>query len=328
MTLGKELLYLSRKDVEAVGLTIDECIDILEKAHMDKAAGRVEMPKKPQLGDPTGDGFMFAYLAQIGDDQIGMKWLGARPANKRFGLPQINATIILNDPQTFVPFAIMDGTSITGMRTSGVSGIAMRHLARRDSESIAILGCGYQGRMHLRVAATVCKNLKRVYAWSPNFETASRFAAEMRTELSIPVEALREPSESVKAADIVVFSTPIGGLEDFALLHKDWFKDGVTVISISQVNHFFADAFLSFDKYFVDEHETMRLVSQRRGFEAGAQLPARELGEMLLYGEAGRENDAQRILFISEGIAVNDIAVGSEIYKRALKQGIGTVLPL
>ena len=325
MAMGREIRYLSRRDVESVGLGIDRCIDVLEAAHRAKAAGQVEMPKKPCLGDPMREGFMSAYCARVGADEIGMKWLGGRPDNKLRGAPQISAMIILNDPETFLPVAVMDGTSVTGMRTAGVTGIALRRLPRPDSAVLAMLGCGYEGETHARVAKAACPNLRRVLAWSPNIETASRFARKLETELDIGIEPVRDAEAAVRAADIVVSSTPLGAPEPFAMVHADWLREGATFASISRVNHLCADAFFAFDQYYVDDLATMDFIAERRGFEAARDLPARELGALLRDG-GGRTDGAQRILFASEGIAINDVAVGWEIYRLACARGIGTVL--
>ena len=328
MRIGEEVLYLSRSDVISVGLTPEECVDILEEAHRAKARDEVEMPRKPIIGDPLGEGFMCAYPARIGRDRIGVKWLGGRPGNGRAGLAQINALIILNDPETFFPIAVMDGTAITGMRTAGVSGIALRHLARPESEVCAVLGCGFEGETHAHIVAAVCPGVKKILAWSPNIGTSERYAGRMRERTGLEVEAVPDAEAAVRAADIVVSSTPLGAPERFALLHGNWLREGVTSVSISRANHFYPDAFFAFDSWYVDDRETMALAALRPGFERCAELPARELGTLLQKGCPGRQHDREKILFMSEGVAINDVAVGTAVYRRAVEKGIGTVLRL
>src|SRR5687767_1851901 len=111
------LLYLSRADVESVGLSMAEIIDALEEMFRAKGRGEVEMPPKPGI-HPLPDAFihaMPAYLPQLG--AAGLKWVSGYPQNQKRGLPYIHGLLVLNDPDTGVPLAVMDCTWITAMRT-------------------------------------------------------------------------------------------------------------------------------------------------------------------------------------------------------------------
>lgn len=329
MKTGKTLLYLSRADLETIAFPMCDCMDVLEEAHKALASGRVEMPSKPYIGDPLGEGFLSAYAAKIQTPpQVGVKWLGGCAGNKAKNLPTFHALIILNDPVTLCPIAVMDGTYITGLRTAGVSGATMRHFANKDSRTVAILGCGLQGRMHLRATMAACDGIRRAYVWGPSPATARRFMDEMKREFELTWILAEQPEEAVREADIVISSTPIGPPEAFSVLKGEWFRPGVTAISISRANHFTADGFAAFDRYIVDELPTLSLVAERPGFAHCAQIQATELGAFLLTGEGGRESREERILCVCDGIAVNDIAVGTALLHRAMERGIGTELPL
>src|SRR5512135_2021668 len=119
-----QVLYLSRADVESVDLSMKEIIDLLEKAFLEKGNGRVEMP--PKIGIHTmPDAFIHAMPAAIaGQNAAGMKWVGGYPDNGKRGLPYITGLLVLNDPETGVPIALMDCTWITAQRTGAATAVA------------------------------------------------------------------------------------------------------------------------------------------------------------------------------------------------------------
>ena len=142
---GNRVLYLSRADVEAIGLSMPRIVEVVEECLREKAAGRVEMPPKPGI-HTRPDAFIHAMPAYLrSSDAAGLKWVGGYPGNSARGLPYITGLVILNDPVSGAPQAIMDATWITAFRTGAATAVAARHLARPDSSSLAMLGCGVQG---------------------------------------------------------------------------------------------------------------------------------------------------------------------------------------
>src|SRR5512139_2179964 len=159
-----EILYLSRADVEAVNLEMSTIIKLLEQAFMDKGHGKVEMPPKPGI-HTMPDAFIHAMPAYIPSMRsAGIKWVSGYPENFKRGLPYITGLLILNDVETGIPYAVMDCTWITAMRTGAASALAARYLARRQSEVAGILACGVQGRTNLEALACLFP-IKRAYAY-------------------------------------------------------------------------------------------------------------------------------------------------------------------
>ena len=194
-----ELLYLSRKDVESVGLSMAAIIEALEHAFQEKGEGRVEMPPKPGIHPGGGDNFLHAMPAYIPAlDAAGLKWVGGFPDNSGRGLPYITGLLILNDPETGLPIAIMDCVWITAMRTGAATAVAAKHLARPDSRTVGILACGVQGRTNLE-ALHVCFPIERAQAFDTDPEVADRFAREMSVSLEIDVEVADEPAQPLTA---------------------------------------------------------------------------------------------------------------------------------
>ena len=163
MELGT-VLYLSRKDVEIINLPMQEIIDALEAMFKEKGAGRTEMPPKPGI-HTRPDAFIHAMPAYIPSLQsAGMKWVSGYPGNQRRGLPYITGLLLLNDPETGVPIAIMDCTWITAKRTGAATAVAAKYLARPDSTTVGIVACGVQGRSNLE-ALTCLFKIKKVKAY-------------------------------------------------------------------------------------------------------------------------------------------------------------------
>ncbi len=197
------ILYLSRADVEAAGVTMAEVIDALEIAFREHGEGHVEMPPKPGVHSRP-DAFIHAMPAYIPALRaIGIKWLSAYPDNPARGLPYITGLLILNDDDTGMPLAVMDCTWITGMRTGAATAVAAKYLARPESETVGILGCGIQGRTNLE-ALNVLFPVRRVRAYDKTPENAERYADEMRGRFGLDVTAVKYPREAVSGCDMVV----------------------------------------------------------------------------------------------------------------------------
>ncbi len=144
------LLYLSKEDVIAAGVSMAEIIDLLEIAFKEKGKNQTEMPPKPGVHPGGGDNFIHAMPAYIpAMKAAGIKWVGGFPNNLKLGLPYITGLLILNDAETGLPVAVMDCVWLTGMRTGAATALSARYLARPDSKTLGILGCGVQGRTHL-----------------------------------------------------------------------------------------------------------------------------------------------------------------------------------
>jgi ornithine cyclodeaminase/alanine dehydrogenase-like protein (mu-crystallin family) len=222
--LGKELLYLSYADVVAAALGMAEIIAALEGMFSEKGEGRVEMP--PKIGIHTmPDAFIHAMPASIpAQKAAGIKWVGGFPDNSKRGLPYITGLLILNDPETGVPIALMDCTWITAQRTGAATALAAKYLARPESTSVGILGCGVQGRSNLE-ALKVLFPLKKVYAYDRHPDRAERYAQEMSGQLGVEVVSVSDAKQAVVASDMVVTAGPILR-KPHATIQRGWLREG------------------------------------------------------------------------------------------------------
>jgi ornithine cyclodeaminase/alanine dehydrogenase-like protein (mu-crystallin family) len=321
----KSVLYLSRKDVENVNLPMAEIIDALACMFREKGEGRVEMPPKPGI-HTRPDAFIHAMPAFIPSmNAAGMKWVSGYPENQKKGLPYISGLLILNDPETGFPTAVMDATWITAKRTGAATALAAKYLARAESKTLGILACGVQGRSNLEALACVFK-LAKVKAFDSHPEIARRFAREMAAIINVDIEVVKNPREAVTGLDLVVTSGPI--LKDPSpAIEANWLAEGAFASPVDFDSYWQGGALRQADKLATDDIKQMEYY-RRAGYFKDTPPPYADLGEIVAGKKPGREKASERIICINLGIALDDMATAILIYRRACELGIGTELPL
>jgi len=320
-----KLVYLSRADVERVALPMSAILIALEEMFREKGEGRVEMPPKPGI-HPRPDAFihaMPAYIPALGS--AGMKWVSGFPDNQRRGLPYITGLLILNDPETGVPLAVMDCTWITAMRTGAATAVAAKHLARPESASVGIVACGVQGRSNLEALAEVFA-LERVRAYDIHREVAERFAAEMGTQLGLAIEVVDSARAAVEGLDLVVTSGPILKHPD-PVIEAGWLAPGSFASAVDFDSYFQSAALHQADRLVTDDLPQMEYY-RKLGYFQGTPPADSELGEIVCGKKPGRRSADERAICMNLGIALDDMATAIRIHRRALDLGIGTWLPL
>ena len=143
--MDRKIRLLTMADVQEI-LTMKDALDLVELAFTERGHGRVQMPPKSYIFFSRDNGdlrVMPAYLEEL--NQAGVKLVNVHPDNPdKHGLATVLATILLFDTDTGTPVCIMDGTLVTAMRTAAASGVAARHLARRDASVLGVIGAGGQ----------------------------------------------------------------------------------------------------------------------------------------------------------------------------------------
>ncbi len=323
--MQQNILYLSREDVEATGVQMQEIIEALDKTFQEKGEGRYEMPPKPGI-HPGKDSFMHAmpaYVPHFG--AAGIKWVSGNPTNQKKGLPYISGLLILNDPDTGIPLAVMDATWITGKRTGAASAVAAKYLARKDSSSLGIIACGVQGRSHLEAFSCLFK-LKTVKAFDIQPDLAQKYAKEMSKALDLDVQVVDSAKEAVRNMDMVVTSGPI--LKDPSpTIGGGWLAPGGFASPVDFDSYWTGEALQEMDKLATDDIEQMEYYRQIGYFQKTPRAYA-DLGEIASGKKPGRENDEERIISLNLGVALDDMATAGLIYQKAKVKGIGRVLPL
>lgn len=325
--MDRYLRYLSRRDVEKVALPMAEIIDVLEEVFLEKARGLTEAPPKPGI-HPRPESFIHAMPAFVpGRGAAGIKWVSGYPSNPQKGLPYISGVLILNDPDTGVPIAVMDCAWITAMRTAAASALAARYLAKGESRVLAICGCGVQGRSHLEALSIVLPGLKDVLLYDINPEAAERFlkeASEMYPKLSFCVVA--SAREALQEADVVVTATFI--LKDAKpQIQKGWIRPGTFVTSLDFDCYWTEEALEDVDLIVTDDEDQFYYY-RKQGYFPRISRPDAELAEILTRQHPGRVRPEDRVLAVFLGLAIEDVATGMAILQRAKEMNLGVELPL
>jgi ornithine cyclodeaminase/alanine dehydrogenase-like protein (mu-crystallin family) len=320
------LLYLSRDDVQSTGLTMAEIINALEIAFREKGKGLTEMPPKPGIHPGGGDNFIHAMPAYIpAMKSAGVKWVSGFPGNHKMGLPYITGLLILNDPETGLPMSVMDCVWITAMRTGAATALSARYLARPESSTVGILGCGVQGRTNVEALNTLFP-LKRIMAYDVSAASVSEYAEEIRSRFELEVVAVNTPSEAVTGSDIVVTAGPILKAPH-ATIRKGWLDAGAFASLVDFDTYWHPDAIAESDKFCTDDTHQLQHYQQNGYFQNIPAIHA-DLGELVVGQKPGRETAAERTMTANLGLALDDMAVAPIIYRKAVEKGIGTWLPL
>ena len=298
-------LFLNEEQVRE-HLQMSDLIPAMEKALVDFSSGKVTQPVRSviKVDVAAATGFLGLMPAHT-PDGLGLKAVTFYPSNAERGIPTHMATIFLVDPQTGTPLAIMDGRLITEMRTAAVSAAATKLLASPQAKVLAVLGSGVQARSHIE-ALRLVRPFEEVRVWSPTFEHAKQFAAE------IGARAM-SAGEAVRGADVVVTVTS----SKTPVLKGSWLKPGAHLNAIGACRPDWREL--------DDEamHKAVVFVDSREGAlkESGdvilseAKIYA-ELGEALAGKVPSRANETT--IFKSLGMAVEDIAAATLVHHNYL----------
>jgi len=322
----RKLLYLSRRDVERTKLPMAKIISLVEEAFREKGEGNVEVPPKPGI-HPRKDAFIHAMPALLSRlEAAGVKWVSGFPENPTKGLPYITGLIILNDLDTGLPICIMDASWVTAMRTGAATAVAAKYLARKDSQTLGILGCGVQGRSNLESLAVKFNELKEAKAYDINAENLKNYVKEMTRKFKLKIKPVNSPREAVEDCDIVVTAGPILKHPN-PVIEAEWFKDGGFACPLDYDSYWKPEAMHSMDKFCTDDREQLLYTKSTGYFKDIPEIYA-DLSEIIGGRKLGRESEMERIMSMNIGLAINDMAVATEIYRVAKKKDIGTWLTL
>ena len=322
---SRKILYLSREDVERVNLPMSEIIVALEAMFREKGEGRTQMPPKPGVFFENSS-FIHAMPAAIpASKAVGMKWVSGFPQNQKRGLPYISGLIVLNDIETGIPLCVMDCTWVTAQRTGAATAVAAKYLARRDSRTVGILGCGVQGFSNIE-ALQCLFDLQTVLAYDIVPEATERYKKKVEKELGIAVKIVASPEPAVRDSHIVVTAGPILKDPDPAI-ENDWFCPGSFACPVDYDSYWQSQVFRNVDKLYTDD--IAQLDAHRKvGYFGGVPENIRDLGDLVAGKSTGRENDDERTMSINLGLALDDMATAPLIYNKALELNLGTELDL
>jgi len=295
------MLFLDEDQVRK-HLRMADLIPAMEKALIDFSTGKVTQPVRQVIAvDPPG-GF-YGMMPALTPEGLGQKIVTFYPPNAEKDLPTHMATILLNDPQTGAPLAVMDGRLITEMRTAAVSAAATKLLAPKDAKMLAILGSGVQARSHVD-ALRLVREFEETRVWSPNKSHAESLAREIGAQAMSAEDAIRD-------ADVVVTATS----SKTPVLHGTWLKSGCHVNAVGACRPDWRE---------LDDNAMRNVV-----FVDSREAAMKESGDVILsrakiYAELGEAfagkvppRGSETTIFKSLGMAVEDIAAALLVYRSA-----------
>ena len=318
----EHLICLNSSQIEQLALSMGDIVDLLDAMFRQRATTRMVNP--PKIFEHRSDTRLYSSMVSFAPSLgfASCKWQSGDADNPARGLPLIQGLLLLSEDETGQPVALMDAKWITGERTAAASALLAHHQARRGADTLSILGCGLQARKHLEALTDAVPSLERCYVYDIIAERADAYVAEMSAQYALEIVSVASARECVEPGDIVISGAPIVA-HPKPVIEPDWIKPGCLGISIDYDASWRPETVASMDLVLSDDRGQL-LDEQGKGhFEGVARIDA-DISEMLHAGKGLRTNDEQRILGYNLGIALEDLAVACELYRRALEQGVGT----
>ncbi|NJE25161.1 ornithine cyclodeaminase family protein [Thermococcus sp. MV5] len=325
------MLLLSRNDLKKV-LSMRETIDAVETAFLEFYHEKAEVPLRTIIEIKKHNGFLLympSYLKE--SEALAIKVVSLYAQNPKKGLPSVLATILLNDPETGKPLALMEGSYITAMRTGAASGVATKYLARKDAKIVGTIGAGVQARTQLWAVCEV-RDIKEALVYDLNENRAKTFAEEMSNKLGIEILTASSPQDVAKNVDILIVATTATR----PVISGEWIQNGTHINSIGWMGKNARELdseTVKRSKLVVDSREGVLsesgdiLIPIQEGIIDETHVYA-ELGEIVAGVKAGRKHEKEITLFKSVGLAIEDAITAKLAYEKALKLGVGTEVTL
>lgn len=329
LDIGQELLYLSMQDCKNTGLTVDEIIELTEKAMIVYSEKNVEMPAKIGL-HPQPDSFMNAMPAYLPSEfACGVKWESNFPTNKVgfSNYASTNCQIIYNDNISGFPLAMMDATWITEVKTPAVSLIAAKYLGNLDATTFGMYGCGIQGKAHIKLIEKVLRKLDKIYIYDIKNEAMDDAIEECQPLVNATIVKTSSPEEIAKKCEVIASAVPITR-NPRPFVNGDLIGKGQTIITCDCHSVYSDDTYKKADIYVVDSIEQHKLLEMYGYYPWGLPRIYAETGFVVAGFKPGRTSKEQLIVSNNIGMSVVDMMVARRIFDRALYKGLGIKLPL
>lgn len=327
------LRYLASDEVLAAMPPLDERLTLAERTMTALVSG-AELPPKIGVHPRPEGSFAHAMPAHLRgddpggmDDLLGIKWVAGFGGNRTRGLPAISALVILNDPGTGRPVAVLDGGPITALRTAAVTGVAIRRFApqvRGRPTRVALIGAGVQGRSHLPVLGAILPGLElAIHDRHP--DRANALADLARETAGIGrIRVAPSARDGTAEADVVVTAASFTSPSDRQPMTLDWLTDGALVVAVDYATFVAAEVALDAAHFLVDDRDQF-LANRDAGNFDGYPDPTGTLGEAILADVPRPERG--RVVVTHLGVGLADVIFGDAILRRAIDAGLGVTLP-
>ncbi|QGY41400.1 ornithine cyclodeaminase family protein [Pseudodesulfovibrio cashew] len=324
-----EVLWISAAEISALNIPMQDIMERVEAGFASVGRGETEMPAKIGI-HPRENCFIHAMPCYVGgEDLAGIKCISGYPPNPAKGHPYITGLMVLCDPATGLPLAVMDAAWITAWRTGAASGVYARHFGNQDSASVALIGTGVQARTNLLAMKEVFPRLDTVFCQDISDEAMARFINDMQPLLpKAEFVACPDIPAAVGDADVLITCTPIVEAPERPVA-RSMIKPDCLAIAVDY------DAALNAD-VFAGGHFTCDNFNQytwtreqggyfRNGYPGPADIDA-DMGEICSGAKEGLRAGQRGAVLM--GIASHDVMTAALVHEKALAAGIGTEVKL
>lgn len=328
-----EILFLKQEDVIAAGLLdMKKILEITEYTFKMLGEGKVIQPNKIFLGMPNDQdwtSYGMSMPSYIGGEYevVGFKWAAESVYNAtQPGMPYGIDVVLISDPKTMYPRAIMDGTITTAMRTSAAAGVCAKYNARKNSKIAALIGAGVIGRTMIMSMMESVPSLEEIRIVDLDLEKAKGLAKEFEGKYN--VVPMNDTNAAIDGADLVVTETTARK----PFIKKSSLKKNATVIQM-EMHAFEEDVLLTADKVVLDSWDQMthlagHLLKNLRDAGKLTGDDVIELKDLATGAVKGRENDDQFIFCGTAGMGCVDVAIAHNMFLSAKEKGLGTKVML
>ncbi len=365
-----DFIYLSEQDMIKAGVTdMAQCVDTMEQMfallhhgdyrmagpNSDSHGAMITFPEESPFATmpkPTADRRLMAMPAYLGGDfqTCGVKWYGSNIANRDKGLPRSILMFTLNDIETGAPLAHMSANLLSAYRTGAVPGVGAKHLARKDSKVIGVLGPGVMGKTSVAAFIAACPQIDTVKVKGRGQKSLDSFITWLSATYPqvTTVQIVDSIEELVRDSDIVTYcnSGETGDPSTYPEVKREWVKSGAFLampaycrldaeMEASDVRKV-ADSIGLYEAWFEEvpkpAHNYIPIIGVRfmdmieQGLMDKTEL--QDLGAIVAGETVGRQNDEEIIILSVGGLPVEDVAWGTVLYRNALEKGIGVKLNL
>jgi len=314
-------------------LTMEMAIEAVEAGFKEYSRGNAAMPQRASVPIDIHDGEALTMPAYVGGDldAFAMKLVTVYPQNPaRFKIPTIFGVVILSDAKTGRPLSVMDGTYLTAVRTGAASAVATKYLAREEARVLGVFGAGVQARTQLTGILAV-RRIREAKVYTPFAEEVEKYCSEMKVISGIRVRRAEGPEDAADS-DVIVTATT----SKSPVVRREWVKPGTHINAIgnhkpdaSEVD----EGIIRESKLVVDSRETALreagevIIPLRKKIISEDHIFA-EIGEIALGRRPGRTRQDEITVFKSVGLAVQDVATASAVYRKAIQMGLGVEVDL
>ena len=365
-----DFIYLSEQDMIRAGVTdMAACVDTMEEmfgllytgdyrmagSNNDSHGAMVTFPENSPFSTmpkPTADRRLMAMPAYLGGNfgTAGVKWYGSNIANREKGLPRSILMFTLSDADTGAPLAHMSANLLSAYRTGAVPGVGARHLARKDSRVIGLLGPGVMGKTTVAAFIAVCPQIDTIKVKGRGAKSLDTFIAWVKNAYPqvTTIQVVDTIEEVVRDADIVTYcnSGEAGNPANYPLVKRQWVKPGafLAMPALCNIDEGMEQADVRkvldntglyqawYEEVPKPAHHTIPVIGVRfMDMLAEGKLQSEQLediGKIIIGDAPGRQNDEEIIIMSVGGMPVEDVAWGTMIYRNALANNIGVKLNL